>query len=301
MKYRTILIFMVCCSFSYAQDYIDIGKFFVSTTPQNSFNRENAGSTAIHEFGLQIDFPIVLDSTKALLIGGFANRTDVFLDPSLSEASQLYIVGAKIGLNQVYNEKWSGTYLLFPKMATDFSSGFRRGFQFGVLALFSHTKTKKLKYSYGLFYNSEEFGPLIVPIFGIYYKSPNDRLEASILLPLLVDINYTLGKRTNIGSNFDGIGNSFAISNPSFPDTYVNRNTNDLYFYFEYELTSSLNIRFKTGYSFFRNYRIYDENDKVDLSISSIYLGDNRTILNTDFKDGFVFKAVLRYRFNLPD
>ncbi len=60
MKYRTVLIFMVCCSFSYAQDYIDIGKFFVSTTPQNSFNQENAGSTAIHEFGLQIDFPIVL-------------------------------------------------------------------------------------------------------------------------------------------------------------------------------------------------------------------------------------------------
>lgn len=301
MKNRTTLIIMVCCAFSYAQDYIDIGKFFVSTTPQNAFNQENSGTTTIQEFGFQVDVPIVLDSTNAILVGGFANRTDLFLDPSLPEISRLYVVGAKIGLNQTYNKIWSATYLLFPKMATDFSSGFRRGFQLGILALISQKKTNKLKYSYGLFYNSEEFGPLIVPILGIYYKSPNDRLEANILLPLLADLNYTLGRRTNIGANFDGIGTSYAISNPSFPNTYVNKNTNELYFYFEYELSPTLNIRFKTGYTFFRNYRIYDENDKVDLSISSIYLGDNRTILNTDFEDGFVFKAVLRYRFNLPN
>ena len=299
-KFQIAFILLAFGTFCSAQDYIDIGKFYVSTTPQNSFNQENAGSTTVHEFGLQIDFPIVIDSLNTLLVGGYGYRTDVRLDPSIPDFSQLYIVGAKIGWNQVYSKKWSATYLLFPKMATDFSSGFRRGFQFGALALFKKTKTKKLAYSYGLFYNSEEFGPLIVPILGIYYKSPNNRLDLNILLPLLADLNYTLGKRTNIGGNFDGIGNSFAISQPGFTNTYVNRNTNELYFYFEYELTPSLNIRFKTGYTFFRNYRIYEEDDKVDLSISSIYLGDNRTILNTDFQDGFVFKAVLRYRFNLP-
>ena len=50
------------------------------------------------------------------------------------------------------------------------------------------------------------------------------------------------------------------------------------------------------GYAISRNYKVYDANDKIDLALSSIYFGDDRTQLNERFKDGSIFKVELFYR-----
>ncbi len=295
MKYG--LFFVVCLHFvgAYAQNYLDLGKFHYATTPKANFE-EVPGSTRIKEWAMELNLPMVLGEKSTLLTGFFGSGTQLALDPQLPEANALYVVGLNLGLHQRYDEVWSATYMIVPKIATDFHQGFKSGAQLGMLALVSKTKSARLKHSLGLFVNSEAYGPLIVPLLGLYYKSQDDQFEANILLPIRVDLNYNLGETSWIGMNFDGIGTSYLIKNEIYNKSYVNKSSNELYSYLRYRIAPALLLDFKLGYAFFRSYRVFDRRDKVDLSVASIYFGNDRNQLNSNFSDSAVFKIELRYR-----
>ena len=281
-----------------AQDYFDIASFSYTTALNRSFE-DTVEDNAIQEWNLNLDVPLVLSPKNALITGISAGSINVGLYPSSMPSTNLYAISLRLGINTTYSEKWAGTYLIIPKVASDFTSGFSRGKQIGAIGLLTNTKTNKLKYTYGLFANSEEFGLLVVPIFGVYYKSENDLFEANVLLPVRVDLNYELSGTTSAGLRFDGLGTSYDIQNPGFNDHYVTRASNELYVYGQLKLTSSLLLRAKLGYAFFRNFKVYDSDETIDLSLVGIFFGDNRTILNRDIGDGFQFKTELVYRFDL--
>ncbi|WP_297764903.1 DUF6268 family outer membrane beta-barrel protein [uncultured Muriicola sp.] len=281
-----------------AQDYIDLATFSYTTALNRSFE-DTPDDKAIQEWNLNLDFPIVLDPKNALITGITAGSIGLGLYPSTMPRTTLYALSLRLGWNTIYSEQWSGTYLLIPKVASDFSSGFSRGKQLGAIGLLTNTKTNRLKYTYGLYLNREEFGLLVVPIFGIYYKSANNLFEANVLLPVKVDLNYELSATTSAGLRFDGLGTSYDIQNPGFSDHYVTRASNELYVYGQLKLTPSLLLRAKIGHAFFRNYKVYDSDDTIDLSLVGIFFGEDRTILNSDVGDGFQFKTELVYRFDL--
>jgi hypothetical protein len=281
-----------------AQDYIDLATFSYTTALNRSFE-DLTEDKAIQEYNLSLDFPIVLDAKNALITGISAGSIRVGLYPSSMPSTNLYAFSLRLGWNTTYSEKWAGTYLLIPKVASDFSSGFSRGKQLGAIGILTNTKTSKLKYMYGLYANAEEFGLLVVPIFGVYYKSENDLFEANVLLPVKVDLNYQLSTTTSAGLRFDGLGTSYDIQTPGFTDHYVTRASNELYAYGQLKITSSLLLRAKIGHAFFRNYKVYDSDATIDLSLVGIFFGENRTILNRDIGDGFQFKTELVYRFDL--
>jgi hypothetical protein len=281
-----------------AQDYIDIASFSYTTALNRSFE-DTAEDTAIQEWNFNLDVPLVLSPKNALIAGISAGSIKVGLYPSSMPSTKLYALSLRLGINTTYSERWTGTYLIIPKVASDFTSGFSRGKQIGAIGLLTNTKTSKLKYTYGLYANSEEFGLLVVPIFGLYYKSENDLFEANVLLPIKVDLNYELSGTTSVGLRFDGLGTSYDIQNPGFNDHYVTRASNELYVYGQLKITSSLLLRAKLGHAFFRNYKVYNTEDTIDLSLVGIFFGDNRTVLNRDIGDGFQFKTELVYRFDL--
>jgi hypothetical protein len=281
-----------------AQDYIDLATFSYTTALNRSFE-DTSEDRAIQEWNLNLDFPIVLDPKNALITGITAGSIGVGLYPSTMPRTTLYSLGLRLGWNTTYSEQWSGTYLLMPKVASDFSSGLSRGKQLGAIGLLTNTKTNRLKYTYGLYLNREEFGLLVVPIFGIYYLSENSLFEANVLLPVRVDLNYGLSATTSVGLRFDGLGTSYDIQNPGFNDHYVTRASNELYVYGQVKLTSSLLLRVKIGHAFFRNYKVYSTDDTIDLSLVGIFFGGDRTILNRDIGDGFQLKTELVYRFDL--
>ncbi len=77
---------------------------------------------------------------------------------------------------------------------------------------------------------------------------------------------------------------------------YVARSSNELYTYLQFHLSKSLIVKTKVGYTISRTYKVFNDDDKVNMNLGSIYLGDNRTQLNTNFEKGVVFKAELLYR-----
>ncbi len=294
---------LICCCwlglipFVRAQEYLDLASVSY-TTSFNSNVLDEDRDTSIQEWSLNLDLPLVLNEDTALLFGLSSNKIGVELIPSPEPDTDLYSISLRLGVNHVFSERWSATFLLIPKVASDFTSGFRKGNQIGAVALLTSKRDVRLKYSYGLYANKEEFGLLLVPILGVYYKSPDDRFEADVFAPARIDLNYRLGERTSTGLRFDGLGTSFSIQNPGYPDHYVTRVSNDLYAYGQYDLTPSILLRAKLGYAFFRNFKVYENDEKIDLSLVGIFFGDDREILNQDIRDSFQFKLEMVYRFN---
>ncbi len=280
-----------------AQNYLDLVKFSYSNTNSNQF-LNSTEKTRIEVINLQFNFPIALNQKNTLLTGLNSSRIRLKLDPNSIDNSNLYAIGIKLGINQIYSEKWAATYFLLPKIASDLITISKEDFQIGLLTLFNYTKRKNLHYKLGFYGHTELYGPLIVPLVGMYYTDPNHKWEIDLVLPILVDVNYQLSNKMAIGVNFDGLGSTYNL-NTSFSNSnnvYVAKTSNELFSFLQFQFDKSFYLKAKVGYSFFRSYKVYDQNDKVNFSISSIYFGDDRTPLNTIFKDGVLFKLELIYR-----
>lgn len=297
MKYKLSFLFGLVLMTVNAQNYIDIARFSYANTPLNNFENTSE-QTKVEEFGLQLTFPIVLNDKIIILTGLSADRSRLKLDPDFTDHTALNKVRLQLGLNQVYSEKWTGTYVLLPSVASDFETISKEDFQIGLLTLLTYTKKANLKYKIGFYTNAEKYGPLFVPLLGLYYLSPNQKFESTLLLPGQIDFNYQLAKKTALGINFDGMTSSYNLHNTIYTPKgqYVVRSSNELYTYLQFQLGKSLVAKTKVGYSISRTYKVFDHDDKVDLSLSSFYLGDNRTQLNTNFENGAIFKVELLYR-----
>lgn len=297
MRFYFCILFGLLISSLNAQNYLDLAKFSYGITNSNKF-LNSTEKTNIEEFKLQLNFPVVLDQKNTLLMGLNSKKFQLRLDPENSDNFKFYFIGLELGINQVYSEKWRATYFLFPGIASDLNTISKRDIQIGILALFNYTKRKNLRYKFGLYGHTELYGPLIVPLLGLYYTSTNQQWEFDLNLPIMVEINHKLSNRLTIGTNFDGLGSTYNF-NKSFSiseNPYLAKTSNELFAFSRFQLDKSIFLKISAGYSFFRKFKVYDKNDKVDLSLASIYFGDDRTPLNTRFKDGAIFKLELIYR-----
>ncbi len=296
MKCGLKVLFILVCMKVSSQNYFDIVNFSYTNTPPNDFEISNA-ETTVEEIALELNFPVIINEKTTLLTGLFTNKTKVKLDANISPTN-LKILGLNIGINKIFNDKWSATFMAFPKMASDKITFSRENLQLAFLSLFTNKKRDDLKYKYGFYANTEKFGLLVVPIFGIYYVSPNKKFEANLNLPIIADINYRLRNKLWLGMKFDGLGTTYNLNEQNFSPNgaYVSKVSNELVSYLRFQLSKSIYINTKAGYAIRRNYEVYDTNDKINFALGPLYFGDDRTLLNERFKDGVIFKVELFYR-----
>tara|TARA_R110002167_G_scaffold58566_5_gene165856 strand:- start:118 stop:1044 length:927 start_codon:yes stop_codon:yes gene_type:complete len=282
-----------------AQDYIDLVSLSYATTPSNEF-KTGGQSTKVRQFDANVDLPIIIDENRVLLTGFSAQTNSLLLDPSFTDKSTVGSFLLKLGVNLVHSEKLSGTYMLIPRLSSDYGKIHGKDLQLGALALLKLTKTERFNYKIGIYVNTEKFGLFVAPLLGFYYKSQNEKFEMNVLLPASADMNYRLFNNIFAGMYFESLSGSYYLNNGRFDNApqYVNKSSNDLYLYLGIPLTKSLLLKPKIGFTVGRKYRTYGENDKVSFSLSSIYVGDDRTQLNQDFSDGLVAKLELLYRFH---
>lgn len=297
MKYiKSILLGLVILSalLCDGQNYVDLARFHYATTPQNEFD-SIPGNTNIEEFGADITLPIKLNDDNAILTGFFLEQTKTKLHP-LSNPIAISTVNVKVGFNRNHSEKWNGTYILLPKLSSDFKKITGKDFQIGGAILMKYKKSENFKYHLGVYANSDLHGPMITPLLGFYYKSPNDKFEANFTLPIWADVNYKIANWLNAGVNFSAITRTYNLGNDN---AYVMKKSNELFGYLQFNIKKSFIIQTKTGYSLGRGYEVYDSDDNVDFDIYGITAGDNRTLLNTLADDGLIFRIRLIYRYHL--
>ncbi|MFT4522961.1 MAG: hypothetical protein ACI8ZN_001913 [Bacteroidia bacterium] len=293
---RTIALCLLAFQAS-AQNYVDLAKFDYTTTSLNTFDTAIA-TTTLTEINGDLTAPIVLNSKITVLTGVSFEQTKGSFNPGRSEET-LTGLTLKCGANIKHNSKLSGTYMLLPKISSDFKNINRRDFQLGAVALMKYEKSDHFNYKFGAYVNQELFGTFVVPIFGMYYLSATEKFEAKVLLPLSVDLNYTVLLSTKLGINFRGQIRSYNINTQVLNEEhrYLARATNEVFAYAQYELKSGINLQLSVGRSIGRSYRIY--NEKVAFGMPLIYFGDDRQQLNTDFSDSWLCKATVFYRLHL--
>ncbi|MDG1476532.1 MAG: DUF6268 family outer membrane beta-barrel protein, partial [Vicingaceae bacterium] len=264
---------------SFAQDYVDLARFHYSTTPANNFD-SIPGNTTVEDFGLDVTLPIVINDKNTFLTGFNIDQLTTKLHPNFNPIT-VSTVNLKIGYNKKHSEKWSGTYMFLPKISSDFKKLSSKDYQFGGLALMKYNKKENLKYTFGAYYNGELFGPFIVPLLGLYYKSENEKFEANLTLPIWADFNYKLNNFMKVGANFSAFVRSYHLGESN---AYVVKKSNDVFGYLQFNLTKSILLQTKTGYTIGRSFKVYQNGDETDLGLSAFRFGDERTVLNPTFK-----------------
>lgn len=282
-----------------AQDYVDVARLHYATSTINGFDDGSDGSR-LEEVGVDLTVPIVLNDRISILTGGIYEgiRTQLYPDKD-KESIQSFTL--KAGVNWTHSDKWTGTYVFLPKVASDFQNPLtRKDFQFGGLAMMKYSHKANLIYKFGVYGNSELFGPWVVPILGLYYLSPSKKFETNLTLPLSADMNYKLSSIFHVGANFFGLVRTYhlteGVGGIASDAGYVARSTNELYAYLRVNLGKSSIIQLKCGGSLGRSYRVYYEWDQVGFGVPLKYFSDTRKQVNKDFEDGMIGQVVFIYR-----
>lgn len=282
---------------SFAQNYVDLVRIGYGQTFNNDFDGTDS-STYVKNFDADLTVPIVLNDQHAFITGAVYSRNNLQLFPD-AEFTSLHSTIVKLGLASTYNEKWSSTLVLLPKIASDYVNSSSDDFYFGGLGLLKYQKTEHLKYRFGFYGSTEAFGFFTTPIIGWYYLSPNSKFEMDVSLPIAADVNYTFGI-TTVGFDYIGIGRSFRITEND-ADVYVDLASLEFASYLQFNaLEKSVLLRAKFGYSS-NNYEVYPNGQKIDLGLSAFSFGDDRTLLNPELGGGFFLKFEAIYRFNLAE
>jgi hypothetical protein len=295
--FYAFIMTLACTNNAFAQEYIDLLRSDYSISPNNYFE-DSLVNTNLQEINVDVTLPVKINEQLALLTGVTCENISASFDHG-KRTSSVTGLTLKLGANIKHNDKWSGTYMLLPKIASDFKRISSRDLQVGAAILMKYTKSKYFNYKFGLYANSELFGAFVVPMFGFYYLSSSEKFEAKVLLPLSVDLNYSIANNLKIGFNFKGQVRTYNLNNDLITqdNQYLARSVNDICAYLQYAMKSGVNIQFGIGHSVGRSYRVYDES--VKMGIPLVYFGDDRKQLNTDFTDGWLFKVAVIYRLNL--
>ena len=299
MNSKIFLLALLVSSIAHAQNYIDLANLSYSTTSNADFENSNQ-QTSVNELEFQITFPKILDDKNTLISSLILESNNLRLDPTFNDKTTLASLSIALGINHKYSDRLAITYLIIPKIASDLDFITSDAFQLGGLALATLKKNENFSWKFGMYANSEKFGLFLVPYAGFYYTSTNERFEAYITT-INGDLNYMITDKINIGGDVNGLTSSYALADPYFGTNkeYFAKNTTEFFAYVRYPLYKGLFLKAKAGYSITRTYKVFEENDKVDLGLSLFYLGDDRTQLNSPLAKGALFKLELLYRFQL--
>lgn len=297
MKKKIQLLFLLLPFFCNAQEYIDL--FSVNYSKSQNTNFENSSiDTYISTFQTNLTLPFVIDEKYTAITGINFNSYNLQLFPE-SNNNNLYSTTLRAGLRIGHSEKWSGVYLLLPKIASDYINLSTEDFYLGGVALLKYKRDENFGYSLGLYASTEAFGVTMTPLVGLYYHSPNRRFEMNFFMPNDADINYSLTDKTKIGFDFLGHGNSYKVTNDDLRSNYIQNNSIDFSTYVQQAVFDKrVLLRLKMGYSL-NQFRVYPIDQKLDLQILALKFGDNREKIFEDKSNTLLLKVEAIYRFDL--
>lgn len=297
MKKQLSILFLLVSSFCHSQGFVDL---FSINYGKSAATDYDAGfqTTTITNFDTNLTLPIQLNEGYAVITGGdFSyNSLQLFADENYNN---LYLTRIKAGINIVHSEHWSGTYILLPKLSSDYVNLGMDDFYMGGVAVLKYKKNKSLSYKFGLYASDEAFGLFISPIIGLYYLSPSARFEMNLYLPNDGDLNYKLSERTKIGMDFVGRGKSFKLTTDGVRSSYAENNSMEFSSYLQNNsLCKNILLRLKLGFST-NSFDVYPIDQKIDFATSLFQFGDNRTQLNNSLSSSAFIKIEVIYRLDI--
>lgn len=297
MKTTISIILLLLAGFHLqAQDYVDVLRLSSNNTTLG--NIDNEYTTSVYNQQLQIYYPIRANESLVFLTGlTFENTTMNLLDGNAPE--NLLMTRLNLGIKHNHSKRLTGTYLILPKIASNFKEIGLRDLQLGGLALLGYKISDLCTVKLGLYVSSENHGSTVTPLLGLWYRSKNRKFFINAVLPIRADINYTLIKTFSIGADLLTSVKAYDLSSNN-RNAYVQEESIRVGAYISYGfLNNALILRLRAGYDT-TEYGVYESGDEIGAQLLTFPIsGDNRNRLNPELTAGFYFGGDLIYRFDL--
>lgn len=229
---------------------------------------------------------------------GFNVTNDLDVKPTeYLTAMRMHGFILQTGIVQRINDRNGFQLLAVPRYMTDFKDGGNENWQWGGIGLFEHRYHDRLLMRYGALYNQELFGPLLVPLVYLDWQI-NDKWSMVGLMPINLRISYKVNEKLSTGLNHFGFITTYRLGQEEFNGDYIERNSIDETLFARWNTTGNFFIEVRFGYSLSRVYEHYNANEKMDLRLSIVRFGDDRTPKNINFDNGLI--ASLRLVYSLP-
>jgi len=299
MNYKiSLLVLLFGFGIASAQNYIDLVRLNFSNTSMEDV--KETFETNISNVNLEFLYPTPINDKTILITGLTAENTGLNLAAGVPSEG-LTMIRLNLGAKIFHSKKWTGTYLLLPKVASNFEDLGSRDFQFGAIALLEYRHKNRFRTKYGLYSSSEEFGAIITPLLGVYYRTPDSKFYIDAAFPIRMEANYSLTKKFSLGADLRTSIKSYNMGG-AIMDTYVQEESIRFGFYAGYSmLNDQLILRAKAGLDT-TDYGWYETGDTVGAQILTVALGgDDRTRINgnTEFASSLFLGFDAIYRLDL--
>ena len=301
--FTTVLFLLITISI-FAQNRFDVfyvaGNYnFMQTTPINS---DKNYETAIMS---NLSLPIVLKDSSIWYTSidyHYFSMNNEYFTPAGSPITQidkfnLHGIILRTGYIHRFNSKQSLQVLFVPRYMTDFVAPFSKSLQLGGILMYEKVKNEDLTWRIGVLYNQEFFGTYIVPVLYLDWNMTS-KIKVKGLLPVYAKIYTQASEKLSYGLHFIGLTTSYRINEPDFENYYVDRRSINLSAFTNVNLFDNVFMEARAGYSLSKDYGLFAEDDKIDLGLPLVNIGDDRTRANNEF-DGSPF-IHLRLIYSLP-
>lgn len=295
-KIILILVSVLCLNLVYSQDYVDIVKLSVNNTTLG--NIENNYETDVNNLNFEVYYPKKVSEKLVLLTGLTAENTKLNLS-QFSGKSSLTMTRLNLGIKYQHSEKWAGTYVLLPKLASDFENIGSNDFQIGGIAVLDYQYNESYKIKFGLYSSTENHGSTLTPLIGLWHRSKNNKFYINATLPIRMDANYSISKNFSVGSDLLTSIKSYNLSEVN-RNAYVQEESIRFALYAALGLLdNAVILRGKVGLDT-TDYGVYNSNDTVGVQVLTFPLStDKRNRLNAEFDSSLYMGFDAIYRFDL--
>jgi hypothetical protein len=263
-----------------AQPYFDLANAQYITIPRKDVVGSNTNPSSVNYMSAVIALPIKIKD-DLLIFSPFFERYDLTLNKETGNNQVLTSIGMPVTyLKQWKKPEWKTAFVFIPRINSDFTT-LDRDYQLGGAILAIYKKKENLKYKFGLYYNSEYFGPFFMPLLGLDWKI-NDRFILYGVLPGSLALEYKFSKVFYGGINFKSITNSYKFGR--LP--YMKISDNHPKLFLDTYLSKNFVISVEAGHTILRKYKTANTSDQFNQNI---------------FNDGFLLKASLSWRIRLDE
>lgn len=234
-----------------SQPYINLFSGRYSKSPDAGIFRRDKQAVTLAYTGLSANIPIQIKKNKLLLLlspAWEAWHSDYPAIPDSSDSYQSLLFQLTL-VNTLYNGEWSIALSVIPRINGE-GLGDRGNKQIGGALLASYKANNELTLKFGVYANSEFFGPFIMPLGGIDWKI-NSRLNLFGVLPGNLVLEQKLGSRIYGGCNFRAITNSYARGG----SRYWRVDENQLGIFLDFYPLQKVVLNLEAGHSLFRRIR----------------------------------------------
>ena len=293
-----ILLAFLISQHAKGQDRLDLFTLSGTYGFPTAYDSIYSGKGTESGFSAALVIPVKL-SEKSIWYNGInylfwgVDNDEVFPDDVMNPI-RIHGIILRTGLIKQLDNGRSLQLLFVPRLMTDFVGVSSSHYQLGGIAIYDKKYSDELKLGFGVLFNQEFYGPNLVPLVNLDWKI-NEKWRAYGMLPVYGKLSYRVNERLDLGWSHFGLVTTYRLGDPAYEGDYIDRRSIDETFYARYQLFGDVFLEGRFGYSFGRSYHQYDKDQKVDLTLPLISIGDNRTPKNASIHSGFIANLRIVY------